>query len=257
MGTESRLAELCAAAEYVKYMDDLQNSKHVPLEQPVTYSGLPQPYYPAANIIYVPVGISDAARYSGVFVPQYMSPSVLNPYSTLSQVSPPIPPNKLTLAPLPSPAPSLSSPGSALGSTLSSAVSTPTDERALILPRVEPTSSIAKIISSPMQPTHKIPNLECAQKNDHQRTITLVKMRPKKSSDDAAAKVDRHFRQSLGPQTTVKRQVEKTKRPHTVYVDQNVAQSLDVHFRKSLGEMAWKECLAKRAKLATPRQQNN
>jgi len=96
-------------------------------------------------------------------------------------------------------------------------------------------------------------------------------MRPKKLPVNAAtsqdqgqspaAKIDGHFRRSLGSPNTpvinaISRRTEK-KRPHTVFVDQNVAESLDIHFEKSLGVQAWRECLAKRAKLATPRQQNN
>ena len=63
------------------------------------------------------------------------------------------------------------------------------------------------------------------------KQITLVKMRPKKVPDQESpsAKVEGHFRRSLGspivtsPVVTPRR-TEK-KRPHTVYVDQNVRES--------------------------------
>ncbi|CAG5111371.1 Oidioi.mRNA.OKI2018_I69.chr2.g5687.t1.cds [Oikopleura dioica] len=286
MGTENRLADLCAAAELMQYRElmqeeqkktiaaqtQLQEASLAALEQHVQspYAALAaghQHYLPRTNIVYVPVpiGTAEAARYASVFIPQYLpgAPSLgLSPYASALGVAPPVPPNKLTLAPMSSPVPSLSSPGSALGSSLGSAVSTPTEERAIILPKEE------ICVSTPPKQSPQpiaVPTQLIAQDSSRivPKQITLVKMRPKKVPDQESpsAKVEGHFRRSLGspivasPVATPRR-TEK-KRPHTVYVDQNVAASLDSHFEKSLGAQAWRECLAKRAKLAPPRQQNN
>merc|ERR1711953_347094 len=293
MGTENRLADLCAAAELMQYREQvldeqnktlaaqtqLREASLADLEQQVqsSYAALYPRHYPGVlprtNIVYVPVpvGTAEAARYASVFIPQYLPGSSalptlgLSPYASAFGVAPPVPPNKLTLAPMSSPVPSLSSPGSALGSSLGSPACTPTEERAIFLPKEE------ICVASPTKPSPQpitVPTQIISQESARivPKQITLVKMRPKKlpvsSSQDQAgqsptAKVDGHFRRSLGsPITPVVRRTEK-KRPHTVYVDQNVAESLDSHFERSLGVQAWRECLAKRAKLATPRQKNN
>lgn len=298
MGTENRLADLCAAAELMQYREQvldeqkslaaqtqLHEASLAALEQQVQspyFGHLPLGHLPRTNIVYVPVpvGTADAARYASVLIPQYLPGSSgalptfgLSPYGTAAYgLAPPVPPNKLTLAPMSSPVPSLSSPGSALGSSLGSPACTPTEERAIYLPKEEtrvatPTKPTPQPISIPTQ----IPVIAQDSARIVPKQITLVKMRPKKlpvnpatSQDQGqspAAKIDGHFRRSLGSPNTpvinaISRRTEK-KRPHTVFVDQNVAESLDIHFEKSLGVQAWRECLAKRAKLATPRQQNN
>jgi len=299
MGTENRLADLCAAAELMQYREQVLDEQNkiaqtqlheaslADLEQHVqsSYAALYPRHYPGVlprtNIVYVPVpvGTAEAARFANVFIPQYLPGSSALPTLGLSPfasapfgVAPPVPPNKLTLAPMSSPVPSLSSPGSALGSSLGSPACTPTEERAVFLPKEE------ICVTSPSKPSPQpiaVPTQIISQESARivPKQITLVKMRPKKipastSSQDQAgqsqsqsqsptAKVEGHFRRSLGsPITPVVRRTEK-KRPHTVYVDQNVAESLDSHFEKSLGVQAWRECLAKRAKLAAPRQKNN
>lgn len=289
MGTENRLADLCAAAELMQYREQvldeqkslaaqtqLHEASLAALEQQVQspyFGHIPLGHLPRTNIVYVPVpvGTADAARYASVLIPQYLPGSSgalstfgLSPYGTAYGLAPPNPPNKLTLAPMSSPVPSLSSPGSALGSSLGSPACTPTEERAIYLPKEE--TRVATPSKQTSQPI-SIPTQIIAQDSTRivPKQITLVKMRPKKlpvspSQDQGqspAAKIDGHFRRSLGsPTTPVIRRTEK-KRPHTVFVDKNVAESLDIHFEKSLGVQAWRECLAKRAKLATPRQQNN
>jgi len=289
MGTENRLADLCAAAELMQYREQvldeqkslaaqtqLHEASLAALEQQVQspyFGHLPLGHLPRTNIVYVPVpvGTADAARYASVLIPQYLPGSGsalptfgLSPYGTAYGLAPPVPPNKLTLAPMSSPVPSLSSPGSALGSSLGSPACTPTEERAIYLPKEETR------VATPTKPSPQPISIQTqiiAQDSSRivPKQITLVKMRPKKlpaspSQDQGqspAAKIEGHFRRSLGSQNTpVIRRTEK-KRPHTVFVDQNVAESLDIHFEKSLGVQAWRECLAKRAKLATPRQQNN
>lgn len=291
MGTENRLADLCAAAELMQYREQvldeqktlaaqkqLHEASLAALEQQVQspyFGHLPLGHLPRTNIVYVPVpvGTAEVARYASVLIPQYLPGASgalptfgLSPYGTAYGLAPPVPPNKLTLAPMSSPVPSLSSPGSALGSSLGSPACTPTDERAIYLPKEETP------VATPTKPTPQpisIPTQIIAQDSPRivPQQITLVKMRPKKvpvnsspsqeQGQSPAAKIDGHFRRSLGsPNTPVIRRTEK-KRPHTVFVDQNVAESLDIHFEKSLGVQAWRECLAKRAKLATPRQQNN
>jgi len=134
---ESPLAVLSAAAHYVEQMEQLKLSGSVGSSMGIPPLGsLSSPHaqgppmtllVPCANGILVP------------YVQQpgpYFYPLSSGPLSgSLSGPLHPVPPNKLTLSPM-SPSSSLSSPVGSLGSALSSAVSTPTEERHILLPRI-------------------------------------------------------------------------------------------------------------------------
>jgi hypothetical protein len=172
------------------------------------------------------------------YVPQH-GPYYQQMYYNLAQGTVhPVPPNKLTLAPM-SPSTSLNSPQSSLGSALSSAVSTPTEERQVIMPRVTQEELIRKLkVHDNLTPTvalgqnQPVEKIQKFNQNTAANVVQKVILRPKKttivSNEKIQQSVENHFRRSLGssydkevvPETTPR--VNVRRRPHSVFVSEEV-----------------------------------
>lgn len=269
---ESPLAVLSAAAHYVEQMEQLKLSASVgaSVMPPVSMASLP-PSVPPVTLL-VPCA-------NGLLVPYVQQPG---PYYYNLAGGPLVPPNKLALHPL-SPASSLSSPHGSLGSSVSSTVSTPTEERHILLPRISHEELHQKLRphqTTPTSPTTAgsatvstvLPN-RAAELEGKQFTtsavspkVVLRRKKPIPSTENIQQSVENHFRRSLGfnykdatisqpppptgtpPQCepTVKVKPNQRRRPHSIFVSEEV----DRHFERSLGVEAWQVIQAKRAKLA-------
>lgn len=267
---ESPLAVLSAAAHYVEQMEQLKLSASVgsALMPPISSFASVAPTVPPVTLL-VPCA-------NGLLVPYIQQPG---PYYYNLASGPLVPPNKLALSPLSPGSSSLSSPHGSLGSAVSSTVSTPTEERHILLPRISNEELHQKLLlqtSSPtlMNPHHPpmttreiVTTAEGKQQiPQFNNTATLsqkVVLRRKKplNEENIQQSVENHFRRSLGSnykdasipqqQQAQTENVKKVKnnirrRPHSVFVSEEV----DRHFERSLGVEAWQVIQAKRAKLA-------
>lgn len=259
---ESPLAVLSAAAHYVEQMEQLKLS--------ATVGGSMMPQMSAVTSIAqaIPPVTLLVPCANGLLVPYVQQPGPYY-YNLANGPIHPIPPNKLTLSPL-SPSSSLSSPHGSLGSAVSSTVSTPTEERHLLLPRISNEELHHKLqlhqTASPTPSTRDgiaatVEGKQQSQFNTATLTQKVVLRRKKpQSNDNIQQSVDDHFRRSLGSnykdatlplQPLQSEGIKKVKnnirrRPHSVFVSEEV----DRHFERSLGVEAWQVIQAKRAKLA-------
>lgn len=264
---ESPLAVLSAAAHYVEQMEQLKLSASVgaSVMPPVSMASLPASVPPVTLL--VPCA-------NGLLVPYVQQ---AGPYYYNLAGGPLVPPNKLALHPL-SPASSLSSPHGSLGSSVSSTVSTPTEERHILLPRISHEELHQKLRThqtTPTSPTSAVsavlPRGELEGKQFSTSALSpkvvLRRKKPIPSTENIQQSVENHFRRSLGfnykdastlsqappptgtpPQCepTVKVKPNQRRRPHSIFVSEEV----DRHFERSLGVEAWQVIQAKRAKLA-------
>jgi hypothetical protein len=274
---ESPLAVLSAAAHYVEQMEQLKLSASVgaSLMPPVSSvaSVHSPPVVPPVTLL-VPCA-------NGLLVPYVQQPG---PYYYNFAGGPLVPPNKLALSPL-SPASSLSSPHGSLGSSVSSTVSTPTEERHILLPRISHEELHQKLrtyqaspIPASTTPTTNTTTTEVGNQTFTTTTtavspkVVLRRKKPIPSTENIQQSVENHFRRSLGSNykdAAISQQATATpagstppppplgdpivkpkgnirRRPHSIFVSEEV----DRHFERSLGVEAWQVIQAKRAKLA-------
>jgi hypothetical protein len=250
---------LSAAAHYVEQMEQLKLSTHPGVGSPVMspVSPVAPPLTPGPPVtLLVPCA-------NGLLVPYVQQPG---PYYYNLTGTPLVPPNKLALSPL-SPASSLSSPHGSLGSSVSSTVSTPTEERHILLPRISHEELHQKLRlhqTTPPTPTPIPTGAAVLPRGESTISPKVVLRRKKPNTEQIQQKVENHFRRSLGsnykdapiattvattPASTPQSEPTKPKgkrRPHSIFVSEEV----DRHFERSLGVEAWQVIQAKRAKLA-------
>lgn len=262
---ESPLAVLSAAAHYVEQMDQLTLTGTV--GSSLAPSGRVLPPVTPPVTLFVPCA-------NGLLVPYVQQPYYYN-FAGGGAGLHPVPPNKLALSPHPSS--TLSSPHGSLGSAVSSRVSTPTEERHILLPRIPNEEQLHQKLLSQVQTPPPPSNRENDQSPFNSTTAyppKVVLRRKKAQNNDIHEKVENHFRRSLGsnykdaqiihsttnhPTTVHKQQQQQQptevmkrvkpnirRRPHSVFVSEEV----DRHFERSLGVEAWQVIQAKRAKLA-------
>ena len=188
---------------------------------------------------------------NGLLVPYVQQPG---PYYYNLAGGPLVPPNKLALHPLSSGS-SLSSPHGSLGSSVSSTVSTPTEERHILLPRISHEELHQKLRlhqTTPTSPTTTaaaatvLPRGETTIDGKQFNTavspkVVLRRKKPIPSTENIQQSVENHFRRSLGsnykdatisqpPPTATPPQSEPTvkvkgnvrRRPHSIFVSEEV-----------------------------------